>query len=132
MSLYSQTLSIKDEHIDFQGIVDGLYYPFYMEKVRHDFMRDVYDIDIIQAAKEGRIYVLASYELKFKNSLKKGDQIEVTCELSSISNIKFGFNQKIICNGKVSAEAIFIATCIPAAGGRPFIPGEVKQALAQH
>lgn len=28
----SQTLSIKDEHIDFQGILDGLYYPYYMEK----------------------------------------------------------------------------------------------------
>ncbi|WP_119327579.1 acyl-CoA thioesterase [Cysteiniphilum halobium] len=129
--MYSQTLSIKDEHIDFQGILDGLYYPYYMEKVRHDFMRDVFDIDIVKAADEGKLYVLASYELKFKNSLKKGDQVEVTCELTPISNIKFGFYQKMLCNGKVCAEANFIATCIPAAGGRPFVPDEVKEALAQ-
>ncbi|WP_440616763.1 acyl-CoA thioesterase [Cysteiniphilum sp. 6C5] len=129
--MYSQTLSIKDEHIDFQGILDGLYYPYYMQEVRHDFMRDVFGIDIVKAADEGKLYVLASYELKFKSSLKKGDQVEVTCELTPISNIKFGFHQKMLCNGKICAEANFIATCIPAVGGRPFVPEEIKKALAQ-
>jgi|APSaa5957512535_1039671.scaffolds.fasta_scaffold220214_2 acyl-CoA thioester hydrolase len=127
--MYSQSMSIKEEHIDFQGILDGLYYPFYMETVRHDFMRDVYGIDIVEAAKNGNLYVLASFELKFKRSLKQDEKIEVTCEFKPISAIKFGFHQKIICDGKVCAEADFIATCVPAAGGRPFIPEEVKQAL---
>lgn len=127
--MYSETAHIKDEHIDFQGILDGLYYPFYMEKVRHNFMREVYGIDIIKAAQEGNLYVLLSYELKFRNPLKKNDTVEVTCELKTISTLKFGFNQKMISNDKICAEADFICTCIPASGGRPFLPKELKNVL---
>jgi len=126
---YSQATKVKDEHIDFQGIVDGLYYPHYMEKVRHDFMREANNIDIVKASEEGKNYVLLSYEMRFKNSLKKGDDIDITCELKPISALKFGFYQKIIANGKVCAEADFVATCVPSGGGRPFIPDELKAIL---
>lgn len=127
--MYSETAQIQNEHIDFQGILDGLYYPFYMEKVRHNFMREVYGIDIIKAAQDGNLYVLLSYELKFKNPLKTNDIVEVTCELNPISALKFGFNQKMISAGKVCAEASFVCTCIPASGGRPFLPEELKSVL---
>lgn len=128
--VYSQKTTVKDEHIDFQGIVDGLYYPFYMEKVRHDFIKEVYGIDIVKAAEEGAIYVLVSYEIKFKNSLKQGEEIKVTCELKPISALKFGFYQQIISNGKVCAEAEFVSTCIDVNSNRPFIPEELKKVLA--
>lgn len=127
--MYSQKAVIKEDHIDFQGILDGLYYPFYMEKVRHEFMKEVHGIDIIEAAKEGKLYVLMSYEMRFKNSLKKGDSVEVTCELKPISALKFGFHQKMIANDKVCAEADFVCTCVPAGGGRPSLPEELKKAL---
>ncbi|MGV3278781.1 acyl-CoA thioesterase [Rickettsiales bacterium LUAb2] len=127
--MYSQKTVVKAEHIDFQGIVDGLYYPHYMEKVRHDFMRDVYNVDIIKAAEKGDLYVLVSYEMRFKHSLQMGDDIEVTCEVKPLSSIKFGFHQKIIANNKVCAEADFVATCMPKGGGRPFIPTELKTVL---
>lgn len=127
---YSQTTKVKKEHIDFQGIVDGLYYPHYMESVRHDFMREVYNIDIVEAAKEGKNYVLMSYEMRFKSSLKEDDEIKVTCELKPISTLKFGFHQQIIANNKVCAEADFVVTCVPAGGGRPFIPEELKEVLS--
>ncbi|HVK48614.1 MAG TPA: hypothetical protein VM488_12230 [Pseudobacter sp.] len=42
---YSKTYTVKDEHIDVQNIVDGLYYPFYMEWCRHDFVREVLGFD---------------------------------------------------------------------------------------
>ena len=122
--MYIKQYTIKEEHIDFQGIMDGLYYPFYMEECRHAFIKEILGIDLEEYAKQGLNLVLAEYTLKFKQSLKKGDQIEVTCEAAPIENSrsKFGFFQKILLNGKSAAEASFVATCVPAQGGRPFIP----------
>ena len=127
--MYEMAMQVKDEHIDFQGIVDGLYYPFYMEECRHQFIKDTLGVDIVEYAKKGLNLVLAEYTLKFKASLKKGDQLTVTCELAPIegSRSRFGFKQQIICNGKVAAEGSFVGTCVPAAGGRPFIPEEFQQ-----
>lgn len=126
--MYELKMKVKDEHIDFQDIVDGLYYPFYFEDCRHQYLKDVTGIDIQEYAKQGFNLVLAEYTLKFKSSLKKGDQLTVTCELVPLENArsKFALAQKIICNNKVAATATFIATCVPAAGGRPFIPEEIK------
>ena len=85
----------------------------------------------MEFAKQGLNLVLVEYTLKFRASLKKGDALTVTCELVAIegSRSKIGFNQQILCNGKSAADASFIATCVPAAGGRPFIPEEVKKFL---
>ena len=129
--MFSVDMSVKDEHIDFQGIVDGLYYPWYMEVVRHRFVKEELGVDIEEAAKRGESWVLVEYTLKFKASLKKGDAVTVTCELRPIegSRSRFGFFQTIVRDGKVAAEASFTATCVPAAGGRPFIPEHVQSRL---
>lgn len=132
--MYKIKMTVKDEHIDFQNIVDGLYYPFYFEDCRHQYIKDVLGIDIVDFAKRGLNLVLAEYTLKFKASLKKDDHLIVTCELIAIegSRSRVGFTQQIICNDKVAAEANFIATCVPATGGRPFIPDELKIYLDKH
>lgn len=129
--MYQKEMNVKDEHVDFQGIVDGLYYPFYFEECRHQYVKDAFGIDIVEYAKKGLNLVLAEYTLKFRTSLKKGDHLIVTCELTPIegSRAKFGFTQQILCHGKVASEATFVATCVPAAGGRPFIPEELKKLL---
>ena len=36
--MFTKTYSVDEKHVDFQGVVDGLYYPFYMEWTRHAFM----------------------------------------------------------------------------------------------
>lgn len=130
--MYQENYSVKEEHIDCQGIMDGLYYPFYMEWCRHNFAKKVLGFDLELEASKGVNLVLAEYTFKFKSSLKKGDQIVVTCDAQSIegSKTKFAFIQKIILNEKTSAEATFIATALPAAGGRPFIPQSVLDYLA--
>jgi acyl-CoA thioester hydrolase len=131
--MYIKNMTIKDEHIDFQGILDGLHYPYYMEETRHQYIKEALGVDIVEAAKRGQNYVLASYELNFRLSLKKGDEINVTCKCIQIqgSKSKFGFEQEILIHGKVAATASFIATCLPAAGGRPYIPEEVKNYLSK-
>ena len=129
--MYEQQMTVDDNHIDFQGIVDGLYYPYYMEEVRHKFLEHITGISIEEYAKKGMYLVLAEYTLKFKRSLKKGDELTVNCELlpAEGSRSKFALKQQIITGGKVAAEATFIATCVPAEGGRPFIPDEIQAHL---
>ena len=129
--MYELNFAVKDEHIDFQGIMDGLYYPFYFELCRHQYVKDVIGVDIVEYAKRGLNLVLAEYTLKFKASLKKGDQLLVNCQLTPVENsrTKFGFAQQMFCNDKIAAEATFVATCVPTDGGRPFVPDEFKKHL---
>ncbi len=68
---FSKTYTVKEEHIDVQGIVDGLYYPFYMEWCRHDFIREVMGFDFEEQAHAGVYMVLSGYKINFLRSLKK-------------------------------------------------------------
>ena len=122
--MFKLAMQVKPEHIDFQDIVDGHYYPFYLEECRHKFLTEATGLDIEELAKQGFNLVLVEYTLKFKRSLRRGDHLSVTCELLSSprTRSRFALGQSIICDDKVAAEATFIATCVPAAGGRPFIP----------
>ncbi|WES98738.1 hypothetical protein P2W68_03795 [Chryseobacterium arthrosphaerae] len=52
---YSKTYRAKDEHIDIQEIMEGLYYPFYMEDCRHVFIRDVPGFDFKRRQKKESI-----------------------------------------------------------------------------
>ncbi|GAA4323891.1 hypothetical protein GCM10023149_25140 [Mucilaginibacter gynuensis] len=124
---YSKSYIVKDEHIDVQGIMDGLYYPFYMEWCRHDFIRDVLGFDFETEAKNGVYMVLSSYSLHFLRSLKKGDEFTVTCSVyrDRIGMPKLHFKQAILLNNKAMAKAVFSGTCVPASGGRPYLPESV-------
>ena len=73
--MYELSMQVKDEHIDFQGIVDGLYYPFYFEECRHKYVKEAVGVDIQEFAQRGLNLVLAEYHLKFRASLKKGDRL---------------------------------------------------------
>ncbi|ABU75892.1 hypothetical protein ESA_00608 [Cronobacter sakazakii ATCC BAA-894] len=84
--MFSKIYEVDESHIDFQGVVDGLYYPFYMEWARHAFMREALGIDIEEEFKQGRLYMVLEYSLRFRQSLKKGDTLEVTCQLEK--NVK--------------------------------------------
>src|ERR1700733_10165636 len=56
---FTKTYIVNDEHIDFQNIMDGLYYPFYMEYCRHDYIREALGFDFIAEAKNGVNMVLS-------------------------------------------------------------------------
>lgn len=126
---YSKTYTVKEEHIDVQGIMDGLYYPFYMEYCRHDFIREVLDFDFEEQAKNGVYMVLSQYKINFLRSLKKGDEFSVTCALfTDKDNLpRLHFKQSILLNGKIMTKAIFTGTCIPATGGRPYLPANLLE-----
>ncbi|ASW72987.1 thioesterase [Chryseobacterium piperi] len=125
---YSKEYVAKEEHIDVQGIMDGLYYPFYMEYCRHQYIDEVLGFNLENEAKNGVNMVLSEYTISFLRSLKKGDTFTVTCELFRDKNDapKLHFKQAIILNGKVTTKATFTGTCVPSTGGRPFLPDSIK------
>ena len=82
--MFSKMYEVDEDHIDFQEVVDGLYYTFYMEWARHAFMKEALGIDIEEEFSQGRIYMVLEYTLRFRQSLKKGDRMEVTCQLEKM------------------------------------------------
>ncbi len=126
---FSKTFTTKPEHIDCQGIMDGLYYPFYMEQTRHQYAREVLKFNLEEQAQKGVNMILTEYTIKFKKSLIKDDKFEVDCSAEIVSPIKVKFIQTIKRDGKLITSGEFFATCINASGGRPFIPDEVKNLL---
>lgn len=128
---YQREFSADDSHIDIQGIMDGLYYPHYMEKCRHQFAKEVLGVDLEALAKDGINVVLSQYLMRFKRPLRKGDEFVVTCSAHPDTQNKprFHLKQGILKNGKVMADAVFTATFIPASGGRAFLPEDLHDKL---
>lgn len=123
--MFEKTYSILSKHIDFQNVVDDLYFAFYMEWCRHAFMEEVVCINVEKEAASGNMYVLLESKIKFKKPLLAGQQITVTCEMLGMdSSTRFGFHQKILLDGAVHSEGEFIATFLPKKG-RPHIPEKV-------
>lgn len=121
-----------DKYIDFQGIMDGLYYPYYMEKCRHQFVEEVLGVDLKAWATKGVNIVLSQYILRYRRPLRQGDRFWVTCTAHPDAQNKprFHLKQSILKDGKTLTDAVFTATCISASGGRAFLPDELKKKLA--
>jgi acyl-CoA thioester hydrolase len=129
---YTKVYTVNDAHIDIQGIMDGLYYPFYLEYCRHDFIREVLGLDFKEQAAQGVYMVLSGYRISFLRSLKKDDRFSVSCVVFSdaAGQPKVHFDQSIHCNGKLMTRAVFTGTCIPAKGGRPYLPDDILRQTA--
>jgi len=129
---FIKNYKVRDEHIDVQNIMDGLYYPFYMEDCRHAFIREVLGFDFEAEAEKGIYMVLSNYCISFIRSLKKGDEFSVSCSLFKDDKglPKLHFKQTIILNKKLMTKAVFTGTCIPANGGRPYLPDSVIKLLS--
>lgn len=68
--MFCKHYDVDPNHVDFQGVVDGLYYPFYFEWARHAYMAEALGLDLEEEFKQGRIHMLLEYTLRFKKALK--------------------------------------------------------------
>ncbi|CAM3593188.1 thioesterase [Rouxiella silvae] len=128
--MFIKKYNVDEKHIDFQGVVDGLYYPFYMEWARHAFMKEALGLDLEDEFKQGRIHMVLEYSMKFRKSLMKGDVMEVTCKvMKNEKKNRANFIQQILVNGVVYSEATFIAACL--VNGRPIVPEAVLAAMEE-
>lgn len=129
--MFKKNYEVDENHIDFQNVVDGLYFPFYFEWCRHSFMNEVCGVDLEKEAEQGNMYVLAEYTLKFRKPIFLQDKLTVTCKLIPGSKPnRFNFHQTILVDGIVKAEAEFTATCVPKEG-RPYVPDVIKKHIEQ-
>ncbi|MDP1304452.1 acyl-CoA thioesterase, partial [Klebsiella pneumoniae] len=69
--MFSKQFEVDPKHIDFQGVVDGLYYPFDLEGTRHAFVKEALGIDIEEAFRQGQVFMVLEYSLRFRKSLQK-------------------------------------------------------------
>lgn len=131
---YTKEYNTDDKHIDVQGIMDGLYYPFYLEYCRHDFIKEILGFDLEENAKNGINMVLSEYTIRFLRSLVKDDKFTVTCsvELDSENKPKLYFHQRIMRDGKVITDAVFTGTCVPSAGGKSFLPLDIIEKITEY
>ncbi len=126
--MFSKSYMVDPKHIDFQGVVDGLYYPFYFEWARHAFLYEALGIDIEQLFEQGKQYVVLEYHLKFRRSLQRGDEVTVTCELQKHEKPnRLIVDEKMYVDGIISAEGSFVCTCLDK--GRPTIPPAIFRDL---
>ncbi|MCC8367687.1 acyl-CoA thioesterase [Xenorhabdus sp. PB61.4] len=126
--MFSKEYLVDDQHVDFQGVVDGLYYPFYLEWTRHAFMKEALGLDLEEEFKAGRMHVILEYGLRFRKSLQKGHKMEVTCKVArNEKRNRINFEQQILVDGVVYADATFVATCL--VNGRPTVPEIVMNAV---
>ena len=126
--MFVKHYAVDRKHLDFQNVVDGLYYPFYMEWTRHDFMKEALGIDIEEEFKRGYIYTVLEYSLRFRRSLQKGDVMTVNCVMErNMKRNRVNFVQQIKVNDSVYAEATFVCTRLK--DGRPSVPEVILKEL---
>jgi len=126
--MFSKSYTVDPSHIDFQGVMDGLYYPFYFEWARHAYLYEGLGIDIEQLFEQGQQYVVLEYHLKFRKSLRRGDEITVSCELEAHEKSnRVNVVEKMVHDGAVCAEGTFVCTCLDK--GRPTIPAVIRDLL---
>jgi len=119
--VFTKHYSVDPKHIDFQNVMDGIFYPFYMEWCRHDFISNQLGVNIEQLFEMGHQCVIVEYTLRFRKPVKRGDMMEVNCVMEpSDKRTRVNFVQQIKVDGHVCAEATFACTVL--ANGRPSIP----------
>jgi len=119
--MFSKSYEVDPKHIDFQGVMDGLYYPFYFEWARHDYLYEEMGVDIEQLFEQGQMYVVLEYNLKYRKSVRAGETVVVTCEAEKHAKPnRINMVQKMFLGETVAAEAVFTCTCLYH--GRPTIP----------
>lgn len=127
--MFCKHYDVDPNHVDFQGVVDGLYYPFYFEWARHAYMAEALGLELEEEFKQGHIHMLLEFTLKFKKSLKAEDKIVVTCQpQKNEKRSRVNFFQQILVNDVVYAEAVFTATCL--INGRPSVPAALAELIA--
>jgi acyl-CoA thioester hydrolase len=127
---YSLELEVRDNEVDFQGIVNHANYVIYMAHARHKHLKQL-DIDVDAMHKEGYNLILTHSEINYKASLKSGDEFTVTSLMRSSGKIRISFVQEIIRkkDSKVVTTAVNTGTCLAIATGRPFIPEKLQKII---
>jgi len=128
--LFEHIDEVRDSELDLQGIVNNSNYFVYLEHSRHKALKSL-GIDFKALHDSGVDLVVSKVTIKFKNSLKSGDNYKITSEFFIISPVRVIVKQKIfninnnsnnILNNSLNTEAEFIITGVNNKTGKIEIP----------
>lgn len=122
-------MQVRAYECDFQGIVNNAVYMNYLEHARMCCGMSM-GIDVVALAQEGVIWVVNEARLKYKSSLRPGDEFEILTSTSMQGVMRGIFHQEI--KKKVSGELILQAEIITACiiDGRPGpLPAAIREKM---
>lgn len=128
MTDFSLTMQVRDYECDMQGIVNNAVYQHYLEHARHCFL-ETRDLSFAELTRSGVIIVVARAELDYLQSLRAGEEFEVSVKATRPSRVRLVFHQEITRSedGQACLRAQIITTAVNERG-RPYFP-EALQAL---
>ncbi len=94
MSDFSISLKVRDYECDLQGIVNNSVYQNYFEHARHEFLKQK-GVDFAALSAQGIHLVVIRAELDYHQSLKPGDEFQVTVRLERVGRVRWAFAQEI-------------------------------------
>lgn len=118
---------VRDNEIDFQGIVNNANYFVYMAHARHKHLK-ILGVDILAMHRGGFDLVMVHTEMDFKGSLRGGDEFIVTSKIEPTGRVRLVFVQQVIRkqDQKIMIEAKNMGVCLARSTGRPIVPDELK------
>ena len=124
---------VRDNEVDFQGIVNNANYFVYMAFARHKQLQAL-GIDISKMHDEGFDLVLVHSEIDFRDSLHPWDQYQIVSQMKLVGKIRVLFRQQIIrkSDQKLMVTGDNIGVCVNRQTGRPFMPESIKTLLAEN
>lgn len=106
------------EDTDAGGVVYHSNYIKFMERVRTEFLRHLgFGQTALMARKQ--LFVVADCSVKFRQSAKLDDLLQVTAELETIGKVRLVFKQKIFRDEQLLCEGRFVIGSIHSDTMRP-------------
>ncbi len=112
-SLYEFRMKVRDYECDAQGIVNNANYQHYYEVARHEFLEQ-HGLNFYELHEQGLDAVVVSVYIRYKHSLRGGNDFICTIDSLEKDGIRYIFNQKIIRqkDGKVCSTARVETACM--------------------
>jgi acyl-CoA thioester hydrolase len=118
--IFRVEMEVRDYELDLQGIVNNAVYFNYLEHARHKFLLSK-SIDFEKLFEQGTAAMVIKAEVKYKSSLRSGDQFIVETYTEKKGRFKIIFYQSIRLKGSetLAIEAEITTACIDMATKRP-------------
>jgi acyl-CoA thioester hydrolase len=111
---YLKKYVVEKDYVDENGCMHSIYYPYYMELCRRDYLKDILGFDFAEEAVRDIYMKISQYSIKSFGMLKASDNFVVTCAvfIGSTENGNFNFKQSVIKDGRIISLGIFSLNCV--------------------
>lgn len=118
------------EDTDAGGIVFYVNYLKYMERARTEYMR-AQGVAKAALGNDGSLLVVRSVDIRYRQSARLDDELQVTAEIISLRPVALIFKQCVYRGAQLLCEADVEIACVDADSGRPKrLPAVVREQLA--